>query len=114
MNTTLILVVASILLLSLLLPFFFFVRRRVELSLDGDDLILEYPVSSRRISLDKELESWRVQKAFYIRWGTFYSINMQLNNGKHVTVTSMLNQDNYNLLFKHLRNYYSERRTADK
>lgn len=114
MSNTLILVVASIILLLLLLPLFFFVRRRVELHLDGDELILDYPFTSRRIMLDKELESWRVQQAYYMRWGTFYSIDMQLKNGKHVAVSSMLNHDNYTLLFQHLRNYYSERRKPEE
>lgn len=114
MSNTLILVVASILLLLLLFPLFFFVRRRVELSLEGDELILDYPFTSKRIDLEKELESWRVQQAYYLRWGLFYSIDMQLKNGKHIAVSSMLNQANYDLLHKHLRNRYSDRRKPDK
>lgn len=113
MSTTLILVIASILLLLLLFPLFFFVRRRVELHLDGDALILDYPFSSRRIMLDQELESWRVQQAYYMRWGTFYSIDMQLKSGKHVAVSSMLNQENYQLLLEHLRTHFPDRRQAD-
>lgn len=114
MSNTLILVIASILLLLLLFPLFYFVRRRVDLRLDGDELILDYPFTSRRINLEKELDSWQMQQAYYLRWGLFYSIDMKLKNGKHIAVSSMLNQENYDLLQKYLRKRFSDRRKPDK
>lgn len=112
MSSTLTLVVVSIVLLSLLLLLLYFFRRRVALSLKEDTLILEYPFKTRRIDLEKELKSWEVQKAYYIRWGIFYSINMLFKNGKRVVINSLLNQSSYNLLYDHLNSRFKDRRKS--
>lgn len=109
MDSTLILVLTSIILLFLLLPLLFFLRRRVELSLEGDTLVLHYPFNTRRIDLDKELENWKVQQAYYMRWGVFYSISMQLKDGKQVAVSSLFNQSNYDLLHNLLYTKFKDR-----
>lgn len=110
MNSTLIVVVITILLFFLLLPLLFFFRRRVDLDLEGDTLIIKYPLSDKKINLQEELKSWEVQQAYYIRWGVFYSINMQFNNGKQLAVSSLLNQPNFDLLFAHLNSRFKERK----
>lgn len=113
MSSTLILVLASIILLFLFLPLIFFLRRRVELSLEGDVLILKYPFTTRRIDLDKELENWNVQQAYYMRWGVFYSISMLFKNGKRIAVSSLFNQNNYDLLFHLLDSRFKNRRMPE-
>lgn len=113
MSSTLTLVLASIILLFLLLPLMFFLRRRVELSLEGDVLILKYPLNTRRIDLDKELENWKVQQAYYMRWGVFYSISMLFKNGKRVAVSSLFNQSNYDLLYNLLNSKFKNRRKPE-
>lgn len=110
MSSTLTLILVSIVLLSLLLLLLYFFRRRVELSLEKDILILEYPFTTRRIDLEKELKNWEIQKANYIRWGVFYSINMLFKNGKRVVISSLLNQNGYNLLYDHLNSRFRDRR----
>lgn len=110
MNNTLILVLASIIILLLLLPLLFFLRRRVELKLEKDILVLDFPLSTKKIDLDKELNKWNVQNAHYVRWGIFSTINMYLNNGKRISVSSMFNQSNYDQLHKHLRSRFQDRR----
>lgn len=105
-------VVASILLLILLFPLLFYLRRRVELRLENDMLVLEYPLSTKRIDLETELQHWSIQSAHYIRWGFFSSIIMVFKDGRRVTVSSMFNQKNYDLLYKHLSSRFPERENA--
>lgn len=112
MNTTLILVIASILIMFLIFPLLFFLRRRVELSLDGDILVLNYPVSDKKIDLERELLNWEVEQAYYIRWGIFHAIKMRFKNGKQLAVNSLFNQSNYDLLFSHLNSKFKDRRKA--
>jgi hypothetical protein len=110
MNSTLILVVSTIIILFLLLPLLFLFRRRVDLDLEGDVLVLKYPLTEERIDLQKELESWKVQRAFYIRWGVFYSITMHFKSRKSIAVSSMFNQNNYSLLFAHLNKRFQDKK----
>jgi hypothetical protein len=110
MSSTLILVVTTIIILFLLLPFLFLFRRRVDLGLEGDVLVLKYPLTDRKVDLQEELESWEVQRAFYIRWGVFYSINMHFKGRKSITVSSLFNQSNYSLLFSHLNERFKAKR----
>lgn len=110
MSNTLIVVIASIVVLFLLLPFLYFFRRRVDLELEGDVLIISHPFSTKRIDLNEELKSWEVQQAYYIRMGAFYAINLHFNNGKRLAVSSVMNQENYRLLFNHLNSRFKDRR----
>lgn len=109
MSSTLTLVLISILVFFLIFPLLFYLRRRVELSIEEDLLVLKYPFKTKRIDLEKELESWEVQEAYYIRWGVFHSINMRFKSGKRITVSSLFNQENYDLLFDHLSKNFPER-----
>ena len=110
MDSNLIMILASIFLLFLIFPFLFFVRRRAELRLEENILILEYPISTKKIELENELESWGVEKSYYIRWGVFYSVTLLLKSGKRVVVNSLLNLKNYDLLYEHLSSHFPERR----
>lgn len=113
MSSTLTLVLTSIILLLLLLPLMFFLRRNVALSVEDDILILKYPFTTRSIDLDKELESWKVQQAYYMRWGVFYSISMLFKNGKRIAVSSLFNQNNYDLLYNLLDSRFKNRKKPD-
>ncbi|WPP51185.1 hypothetical protein [Catalinimonas niigatensis] len=113
MDTTLLIVVTCIILLLLLMPLLFFVRRRVDIGLEDDVLILKYPLSTKRIDLDKELEHWKVQQAYYLRWGVFYSINMMFKNGKQRNISSLFNQGNYALLYDFLNSRFKDRRKPE-
>lgn len=113
MSNTLIVVIASIVVLFLLLPFLFLFRRRVDLELEGDVLILNYPLTTKKIDLNKELKSWELQRAAYFRLGAFYAITMRFKNEKRVMVSSLLNQENYNLLFRHLNSRFKDRRKPE-
>lgn len=113
MNSTLIIVITCIILLLLLLPLLFFVRRRVDISLEEDILVLKYPFSTKRIDLDKELVHWRMQQAYYLRWGVFYSVNMMFKNGKQRNVSSLFNQSNYDLLYQFLERRFISRKKPD-
>ncbi len=112
MNSTVIQILAGIILLLLLLPLVFFVRRVTDLSLEGDTLILKYPLRTTSIDLVRELDSWKVEDAYYFRWGRFYAISMLFKNGKRVAVSSLINRENYNLLYQHLISRFEERRDA--
>lgn len=112
MNDTLTVVIASIVVLFLLLPFLYIFRRRVDLELEGDVLIINHPLSTKRIDLNKELKSWKIQQAYYIRMGAFYAINMQFKNGKRLAVSSVMNQENYRLLLNHLNSHFKDKRIS--
>ncbi len=114
MSATLTVLLASIILLFLFLPLFYFIRRRVELSLEGDILNMKYPFNTKRIDLDKELKNWDVQKAYYLRWGEFNAVGMLLTNGKRVAVSSLFNQNNYDLLYGHLNSRFNSRRKTEE
>ena len=110
MNSTLILLLTTIVLLILIFPLLFFLRRRVELKIEEETLLLQYPLSTKRVDLLHELESWSVEKAYYIRWGIFHSLSLKFKNGKKLAVSSLMNQGNYDLLYNHLADRFPERR----
>ncbi len=112
MNSTVILILASIILLLLIFPLLFFLRKRVELRLENDILYLDYPLSTKKIDLSKELYSWNVQKSYYIRWGMFHAITIRLKNGKRVAVNSLFNQENYDRLYARLSSNFPDQRKS--
>ena len=113
MNSTLLLILASIAILFILFMVLYIVWERAQVSLEDHILVLKYPLSQKRIDLDKELKSWKVQEAYYLRLGMIYSINMLFRDGKRVQVSSRLNQESYDRLYEYLDNHYSNRRTED-
>ena len=113
MNNTTILVLASAAILFLIFIVLFIVWERVQVELEGHTLILKYPLSNKKIDLDKELVSWKVQEAYYIRLGMIYSINMLFRDGKRVQVNSRLNQENFDRLYEHLETHYVGRKAKD-
>lgn len=110
MNDLSILILTSIVLLFIIFPLLFFLRKRVELKIEKDKLILEYPLSTKEIDMKKELESWSVERYYYIRWGVFHSITMIFKNGKRLAVNSLMNQENYDLLYDYLASRFQERK----
>ncbi|WP_017729883.1 hypothetical protein [Nafulsella turpanensis] len=114
MNDTLLLVLASVFLLFLLFILLFIFKGRTEINLKGEDAVLKYPLSTKRINLPTELESWKVQRTYYLRLGVFYTIIMRLKRGKQLMVSSRFNQSNYNQLYSHLNSHFRERRTKDE
>ena len=103
MSSTIIVALASVILLFLIFIILFIFRERVEVSLEENNIVvLNYPFSKKRIDLNKDLVSWKVQQAYYLRMGVVYSINMLLKNGRRIAVSSRLNSENYNLLYSHL------------
>lgn len=113
MSTTVILVLATIVILSLMLLIVFFLRQRVSYRIEDDVLVVKSPFSTKRIDLDKELENWKVQQAYYLRWGMFYSINMLFTPGNRIAVSSLFNQENYDLLFQHLNSQFKSKEVPD-
>ena len=110
MDTTLIVVLLSIGLFFLLFVMLFLFRERVDVQVENDCLLLRYPFKKRKIELNKELVSWKVQEAYYLRLGMVYAINMLLKNGKRVAINSRLNQENYDRLYEYLSSTYKNRR----
>ena len=110
MNNTLLLILASIILLFLIGLFFFFFRRRVVLKPEEDQLLIKYPFKTKEITLDQELESWQVNKTYYIRWGIYYAVSMKLKSGKQLSVDSLFNQQKFDLLYNYLSSRFQERR----
>lgn len=114
MSETLLLVLASILVLFLIFIFLFIFRGKTEITFEGQEVILKYPLSTKRIHLAEELETWKIQRTYYLRLGVFYTIIMRLKNGKHLMVSSRFNQENYNQLLSHLTTHYKQRRLEDE
>ncbi len=112
MSSTLILVITSIILLILLFPLFFFLRRRVDISLENEVLVLKSPFNTEKIDLDKALRSWKVQEAYYLRWGKFSAISMLFENGRRKNISSMYNQSNYDVLHRFLNTKFKSREIA--
>nr|WKN37567.1 hypothetical protein K4G66_02435 [Tunicatimonas sp. TK19036] len=113
MSTTVSLVLATIVLLLLLFAIVFFLRQRVAFSIEDDTLVVKSPLSTKRINLEKELESWKVQQAYYLRWGRVYSINMLFAQGNRIAVSSLFNQENYNSLYHHLKSRFKSKEVPD-
>lgn len=114
MDSTLIVVLASIVIFFLLFIILFLFRERIEVQLEDDSLLLRYPFKKRKIQLNKELISWKVQEAYYLRLGMVYSINMLLSDGRRIALSSRFNHDNYEKLYNHLSSHYPRKREADK
>ena len=110
MNNTLLLILASIILLFLIGLFFFFFRRRVILKPEEDQLLIKYPFKTKEITLDKELESWKVNRTYYIRWGIYYALSLKLNNGKYLSVDSLFNQNKFDSVYSYLSSRFQEKR----
>ncbi len=106
MDSTLMAVIASIIIFLVLFFMLFLSRERVEVQVDEDCLLLRYPFKKRKIDLQQELVSWKVQEAFLLRLGMVYSINMLFRNGKRVGLSSRFNQENYDKLYAHLDTHY--------
>lgn len=114
MDISLTLIIASIVLLFLLFLVLFIFRERVEIQVADDMLLLNYPFRKKKVRLEKELVSWELQQAYYLRLGNIYAINMQLESGKQLSVSSRLNQENYERLYQHLQQHYPEKRVTPK
>lgn len=113
MNSTILLILATIVILFLFLLLMYWLRRSASLSLEGDTLVIKHLFGSQRIDLSQELENWKVQKAYYLRWGEFYSINMLFKSGHRRAVGSSFNQDNYKLLYHHLSTHFGQKQVPD-
>lgn len=114
MNTTLLIVITCIILLLLVVPLLFFVRRRVDLNMEDDVLVMKYPLSTKKINLESELQSWEIQKAYYLWWGEFQAVHMRFKNGKQRNISSIFNQSNYKLLYQHLEDRFKSRKKITK
>lgn len=110
MNPTLLIVITCIVLLLLIVPLLFFVRRRVDLSMENDVLVMKYPLRTKKINLDSELQSWEVQKAYYLWWGEFHAVHMRFKDGKQRNISSIFNQSNYKLLHQYLEREFKSRK----
>ena len=114
MSSTLTLVLASIIILFVIFIFVYTVGERAEVVPEEDLVIMKKPFKERKIQLDRELVSWKIQQAHYLRWGYVYSINMLLKNGKRIAIGSRFNQSNFELLYDHLSSRYKNREEPDK
>ncbi|WP_224999125.1 hypothetical protein [Cesiribacter sp. SM1] len=115
MSSTVLVLIVSIVLLFIILIFLFIFRTSVEIKLENENiLVLKYPLTTKRVNLEQELENWKVQKAHYIRWGIVHSINMLFRDGKRVNVNSRFGQHNYELLHNHLSSRFPNREVPDK
>lgn len=114
MSSTLTIILASIVVLFLLFLLFYSVWERVEVVPEEDLVLVKRPFREKRMELNKELVSWKLQQAHYLRWGIVYSINMLFKNGRRVGVSSRFNQDNFDSLYDHLSSRYKKRQEADQ
>lgn len=114
MDSMLILVIATIIILFILFLLVFAFREQITVQPTEDRLLLRHPFRKRYIALDKELVSWKLQEAQYIRWGKVYAINMLFRDGKRLAVGSRFNPDNYEKLYHHLSSNYASKREADR
>jgi hypothetical protein len=103
MNYNFVVALLAIFLLMIIFPLLFFFRRRVEISIENNELILQYPLTTQIIDLEKDLKHWELQETYYIRWGAFQTITLTFNNGKTMNISSLFNQTNYNTLYNYLK-----------
>lgn len=113
MENTLVVVFVSILLLLLAFPLLFFLRRGTDVVLKDDILVLQYPLSKEEIDLNKDLKSWNLQEAYFLRLGRIYSINIELNNGKWKSVSSRFNPETFQTIYRYLEAAHSNKRKRD-
>ncbi|MDF9797446.1 hypothetical protein OKW21_002709 [Catalinimonas alkaloidigena] len=110
MDSTLLIVITCVILLLLIVPLLFFVRRRVDLSTENDVLVMKYPLSTNKIDLNSELQSWELQEANYLWWGKFHAVHMIFKSGKQRNISSIFNQSNFDVLYRFLESRFAERK----
>lgn len=108
-----IVIVILILLLIVFLFYFFFRRKSTDIRLEGDRLILRYPISKEEIILSEELKSWHLQEATFLWWGKVYTINLELKSGKWKHISTRFNPGSFETVFGYLEDNYSDRRRKD-
>lgn len=113
MSSTIIVVLLTIGLLFIVLLLIFFLRQGTSLRLEGDSLVVKSLFRTEHIDLSQELENWKVQKAHYLRWGEFYSINMLFKQGNRKAVGSLFNRESYSVLYHHLNSHFKNKQVAD-
>lgn len=109
MSSTLTLILITAALLFLIFLFVYFFRERAEVLPEKDLLILKQPFKEKKLRLDQELQSWKLQEAYYLRWGRVYAINMLFKNGKRKAISSRFNLSNFERLHEHLNRHYKKR-----
>lgn len=112
MNDILLLVLITIVLLALMIPALLFFRKNTDMQLDGDMLILRYPLSKETIRLSTDLKRWNLQEAYFLRLGKIYAIHLELENGKQKSISSRFNAEDFQKVLRYLNGNYSARREA--
>jgi hypothetical protein len=82
--------------------------------MEDDVLVMKYPLSTKKINLESELQSWEVQKAYYLWWGEFHAVHMLFKDGKQRNISSIFNQSNYDLLHQFLDDRFKGRKKNTK
>lgn len=113
METIVALIIASVVLFLIVLPLLYFFRRSTDVRLAGDLLILRFPFKKEVIVLTKELKSWHLQEAHFLRLGIIYSVNLELKNGNWRSVSSRFNPESFKVLFTYLETHFPGKRKAD-
>ena len=114
MDNIYLIIIVTIVLLLIISPFLFFFRRSTDLELNDDVLIMRYPFNKEEIRLTKDVESWNLQEAYFLRLGKVYSLNMKLTNGRWKSVSSRFNAENFKKILLYFESNLKERKTVSR
>lgn len=113
MENIYIIIIATVILLLIISPFLFFFRRSTDLSLHDDMLTMQYPFKKEEINLQKDVEHWNLQEAYFLRLGKIYAINMKLKNGKWKSVSSRFNAESFKSILLYFEAHLKDRKVPD-
>ncbi|MEX2513192.1 MAG: hypothetical protein WD398_09820 [Cyclobacteriaceae bacterium] len=107
--------IAVIILGIILIPIFYYTKRSSDIRLEGERLIIRYPLRKIEIHLGKDLKSWSLQEARFLWIGKVFAVNLELNSGKWHHVNSRFNPESYENLLEMLEGSYMEKnRKSDR
>jgi hypothetical protein len=105
--------IATIILVLVFLPLFFYTRRSSDVRLEGDNLVIRYPLHKKEINLTRELKSWKMQRIKFMWVGKIHAINLELQSGKMHHVDSRSNGATFIEIYEALNENFEEKREED-
>jgi hypothetical protein len=113
METFIVVIIVAVILVLVFLPLLYYTRRSSDVRLEGEMLVIRYPIQKKEINLKTDLKSWNMQEAKFLWIGKVYAINLELNSGKWHNVNSRFNSESFNKVFEFLEKNFKDKRKKD-
>ena len=103
-------IIAAIIIIFIFSLMALFTRRSSDIRLEGNKLVIRYPLRKKEINLGTELKSWRIQEVNRLWIGKTHAINLELESGKWHHVDSRSNAETIQDIFLFLNENFEEKR----